>query len=472
MPPSIYWYDFETTGIDPIVDRAIQFAGVRTDLDLNVIDEPQNIFCRPGDDVIPAPEAMAVTGILMSELQQRGHSEAEFCQHIIEQFTVPQTCVAGYNSIRFDDEFTRQMLYRNFYEPYAREWQGGNSRWDVIDMFRMAYALRPEGLEWPKNEHGVPSFRLELLTEANDIGHESAHDAVSDVLATIELSKLLKSRQPKLFSYLFDLRAKKQVVQQLYPLGKSALIHVSSMYPAKRGCLSIVVPLCSHPTNTNGIICYDLSESPDALIGATSDDISRLVFTAAAELPAGDKRIPLKTIHINRCPAIAPIATLSDERARQLGLDKEQCIAHLQQLQRASGIVEKIVDAYRANQYPEVTDPDFMLYSGEFFTSSDVTTMAELHNSKPERLADFEGQFQDHRLDEMLFRYRARNYPEVLSESESAHWHEYKLSRWQGGSLVSDALSRTKNMIKEKGDKVYLSELMRYLQSIQDGIEH
>ena len=467
MSGSIYWYDFETTGIDSILDRAIQFAGVRTDYDLNVICTPLNLFCQPGDDIVPVPEAISVTGIMMSELGQRGLSEAEFCKRILEQFSVPETCVAGYNSIRFDDEFTRQMLYRNFFEPYAREWQGGNSRWDVIDMFRMAYALRPEGLEWPKNERGVPSFRLELLTQANGIGHEDAHDAVSDVLATIELTKLLKVRQERLFNYLFNLRSKKQVLQQMYPLGKSALIHVSSMYPAKRGCLSIVLPLCAHPTNGNGIICYDLSVSPEVLIAATSAEVHKLVFTAAANLKKNEKRIPLKTIHINRCPAISPLATLTDANASRLGLDKDLCQEHLKQLQQASGIVEKIVDAYESHEFATMTDPDFLLYPGEFFGRSDVAVMTELRSSKPERLADFEGQFQDDRLDEMLFRYRARNYPELLDEQESVRWKQFKLSRWKGGSVVDEAVDRTNALIREKGELPYLTDLLDYLQNIQ-----
>lgn len=471
MSGSIYWYDFETTGIDSILDRAIQFAGVRTDFDLNVIGTPLNLYCQPGDDVVPVPEAISVTGIMMSELSQRGRIEAEFCKRILEQFSVPETCVAGYNSIRFDDEFTRQMLYRNFFEPYAREWQGGNSRWDVIDMFRMAYALRPEGLDWPQNEKGVPSFRLELLTRANGIGHEDAHDAVSDVLATIELTKLLKAKQERLFNYLFNLRSKKQVLQQMYPLGKSALIHVSSMYPAQRGCLSIVLPLCAHPTNNNGIICYDLSVSPEVLIAATSEEVHHLVFTAAARLKKNEERIPLKTIHINRCPAISPLVTLTDDNASRLGLDKDLCRDHLKQLQQASGIVEKIVDAYESHDFATMADPDFMLYQGEFFGRSDVAVMAELRSSKPERLADFEGQFQDDRLDEMLFRYRARNYPEHLDQQESVRWKQFKLSRWKGGSVVDAAIEETNVFIKEKGELPHLVDLRGYLQDILRAVQ-
>ncbi len=471
MADSIYWYDFETTGIDPILDRAIQFAGVRTDLDLNVIDEPLNLFCRPGDDVVPSPEAIMVTGILMSEIAQRGVSEAEFCKRILEQFVTPQTCVAGYNSIRFDDEFTRQMLYRNFSEPYAREWQGGNSRWDVIDLFRMAYALRPEGMNWPLNENQSPSFRLELLTEANGIGHEDAHDAVSDVLATIELARLLKEMQPRLYDYYFQLRGKKQVLAQLYPIGKSALIHVSSMYPASQGCLAVVLPLCSHPTNSNGVICFDLSHSPDALISANADEIARLVFTPSKELKDNEERIPLKTIHINRCPAIAPLATLSSKNAERLMLNTDLCLSHMSKLQQASGLVEKITDAYKSHQFAELSDPDFMLYQGDFFGSSDVNIMSELKRTKPDQLSFFEGKFQDPRLDEMLFRYRARNYPETLEPVESDRWTRFKLDRWKGGEHVDSALERTDKLLGENSNLPCLLDLKTYLQELKSEVE-
>jgi exodeoxyribonuclease-1 len=256
----------------------------------------------------------------------------------------------------------------------------------------------------------------------------------------------------------------------MYPLGKSALIHVSSMYPAQRGCLSIVLPLCAHPTNSNGIICYDLSDSPEALIEAKSADVRHLVFTAAANLKENEKRIPLITIHINRCPAISPLATLTDDNALRLGLDKDLCQEHLKQLQQASGIVEKVVDAFESHEFATMTDPDFMLYSGEFFGRSDVAVMTELRSSKPERLADFEGQFQDDRLDEMLFRYRARNYPELLDEQESVRWKQFKLSRWKGGSVVNEAIDRTNALIREKGELPYLTDLLDYLLNIQRGL--
>ena len=138
MTSSIFWYDYETTGINPRCDRPLQVAGIRTDEALNEVGEALNIYCRPSDDILPHPAACLVTGIDPQRLQQSGLDEGEFMTRVHAALSAPGTCGAGYNSLRFDDEVTRYSLYRNFFDPYAREWQGGNSRWDLIDLVRTA----------------------------------------------------------------------------------------------------------------------------------------------------------------------------------------------------------------------------------------------------------------------------------------------------------------------------------------------
>jgi exodeoxyribonuclease-1 len=465
MAESMYWYDYETTGIDAARDRVLQFAGVRTDMELNVISEPLDIFCKPADDVIPSPDAILVTKIKMSEVMNKGLTETAFIERILAEFSVPGTCVAGFNSLRFDDEFTRNALYRNFLDPYAREWQGGNSRWDVIDLFRMAQALRPDGFVWPSNEQGDPTFRLEKLTAANGIGHESAHDAVSDVLATIDVTRKLRAAQPKLFDFLFESRNKKRVTAQLYPLGKQPIIHVSSMYPAARNCIAIILPICVHPTNPNGVICFDLTEKPDALIDTGPDELHRLMFSRNEELQEGETRMPLKTIHINRCPAIAPVSTIKGQQQR-LGLDLELCMAHLRQLQTASGIVEKIQDAVSLGTFENHEDPDLMLYQGDFFSSSDKQVMAEIRQSSPQDLASFQGHFQDSRLPEMLFRFRARNFPTLLKEAELAAWDDYRKSLWQGKAAKNAVFTRISELEAAGRAEPCLDDLKAYVTAL------
>ncbi|MGH8474260.1 MAG: exonuclease domain-containing protein, partial [Methylococcales bacterium] len=128
--PTLYWHDYETFGTDPAWDRPAQFAGLRTGEDLEIIAEPLVLYCKPADDMLPNPEACLITGITPQLASRKGLPEADFIAAIHEQLAQPATCGAGYNSLRFDDEVTRNCLYRNFYDPYAREWQHGNSRWD------------------------------------------------------------------------------------------------------------------------------------------------------------------------------------------------------------------------------------------------------------------------------------------------------------------------------------------------------
>lgn len=430
---SIYWYDFETFGKDPRRDRASQFAGIRTDEDLNIISEPLVFYCAPADDFLPDPMACLITGISPQKALNDGVCEAEFIKRIHKEFSVPGTCVAGYNSIRFDDELTRQLLYRNFYDPYEREWKNGNSRWDIIDMARLCAATRPEGIVWPRREDGSISFRLEQLTAENGIEHADAHDALSDVIATIEFAKLIKQKQPKLYDYVYKLRNKRAVQSEIDMVTRKPVLHVSMMYPASQGCLALTMPLCPHPTNSNGIIVYDLREDPKVWTGLSVDEIKKRVFTARDELGEGVERIGLKTIHINKCPVVASPAVLSRERAELFGVDLDECRQHWSSLQGDKDILDKIAEVFSEEPGQREVDPDFMIYSGGFFSDADKSLMAMIRSTSATDLARLDLPFRDPRLSTMLQRYRARNYRETLSSQELADWNEFRRGR-----LVSD----------------------------------
>ncbi len=438
MAETLYWHDYETWGADPKRDRPSQFAGIRTDLELNIVSQPFTAYCAPAMDVLPQPEACLVTGITPQRALAEGVNEAEFFAMIHGEFAKPGTCGVGYNSVRFDDEFTRYGLYRNFYDPYGREWQNGNSRWDIIDMVRLTHALRPEGIEWPQQE-GIASFRLELLTAANGISHEAAHDAMSDVYATLEMAKLVRKAQPKLFDYLFKLRNKRQVAQLLHLQSTTPVLHVTSMYPANRGCIAQVVPVAQHPTNPNGVIVYDLAEDPSALLRLTPEQIAGRLFTKAVDLPDGVERIPLKTIHINKCPAVVPLNTLTEKAAERWSIDVALGQQHLQVLRNQTGLEQKIQAAFSSQSFAQETDPDLMLYSGGFFSRNDRAVMDQMLMSEPNSLANICSHFDDSRIAEMLFRYRARNWPGTLGKEENVRWDEYRkwrLTSADGGASI------------------------------------
>jgi exodeoxyribonuclease-1 len=449
---TFYWHDYETFGTDPRRDRPVQFAGIRTDFDFNVVDDPLVVYCKPGADCLPHPDACLITGITPQLAEEKGVCEAEFIRQIHDQLIQPNTCTLGYNSLRFDDEITRNCLYRNFYDPYAREWQNGNSRWDLIDVLRAAKALRPEGIVWPVNEDGGPSFRLDQLTLVNNIAHEAAHDALSDVYATLAISQLVKQAQPKLYEFLLQHRVKTEVLNLIQFGSFKPVLHISGKYPAVKNCLAIVLPVCKHPTNANGIIVYDLSVDPEPMLSLSVEEIRLRIFTATADLPEGVARIPLKTVHINKCPVLAPVSVIRPNDAERLQIDLALCYANIDKIKAAAGLADKLGAVFGDQDYAKQdSDPDLEIYSGGFFSENDKRQMIKIRAMPSEQLAKTAFKFTDSRLSEMLFRYRARNYPQTLNADEQLRWNEFCVNRLTGrqagaGILFDDYFSRLEEL--------------------------
>ena len=359
---SIYWHDYETWGANPQKDFPCQFAGIRTDWELNIIDEPLMIFSQIPNDCLPTPQACLVTGITPQRSINEGLTEREFMAKIHQEFVKSNTCVAGYNNIRFDDEITRYSLYRNFYDPYAREWQNGNSRWDIIDLAKACYALRPEGIEWPLNENGLPSFKLQDLTTANNIQHQDAHDAMSDVYATIAIAKLIKQAQPKLYDYVFNMRNKNKVLAMIDYQQFTPLVHISSKISSEYGCCTWIVPIAPHPTNKNAIIVLNLALDPSPLFELSAEEIKAKLYTPSSMLAEGEQRLPIKLVHINKCPVLAPAKTLTVENSERLNIDRQQCLNHLQKIKSHPNLKDKLEAVYLAVQEPKTIDAEHALY--------------------------------------------------------------------------------------------------------------
>ncbi len=427
--PTLYWYDYEAFGLNTVTNRLSQFAGVRTDMDLNIIGEPLMMYCKPADDFLPDPTSCLITGITPQKTLKKGVIESDFIERINREFSEPNTCVLGYNNLRFDDEYTRHTLYRNLFDPYAREWQNNCSRWDLLDVVRMTRALRPDGIEWPTTHEGRPSVRLEDLTVANNISHESAHDALSDVYATIAVARLIKEKQGKLFDYAFENRSKKKIFNMLNVKEQKMVLHISGMYPAEQGNLAVVVPVAQHPTNKNGIIVYDLSIDPSDMLNMKPEKIHERMFTPKDQLPEGVARIPLKTVHANKCPVIAPFMTLDAKAVKRHAIDLNVCRANLDAIKNHPGLAKKLQKVFSETTFEKRTDPDEMLYGSAFFSNNDKQKMEKIHQTDPFKLTQEDFSFDDARLEEMLFRYRARNYPESLNDNEKTRWQKFRSER-------------------------------------------
>lgn len=425
IQPTFLFHDYETFGKSPSLDRPAQFAAIRTDMDFNLIGEPEVFYCRPADDYLPQPEAVMITGITPQIARQRGLSEAEFTARIHLLFSAANTCVVGYNNVRFDDEVSRNLFYRNFYDPYAWSWQHGNSRWDLLDVMRACYALRPDGITWPENDDGFPSFRLEHLTKANGVAHENAHDAMSDVYATIAMAKLVKEKQPRLYDFLFSHRYKQKITTLIDIPQMKPLVHISGMFGAARGNASWIAPLAWHPDNRNALITCDLDADMAPLLELDADALRARLYTRRDELN-GASPVPLKLVHINKCPVVAPANTLRPEDAERIGIDRQRCLDNLALLRQHPEVREKVVTLFaEAPPFTPSDDVDSQIYNG-FFSDADRNAMNIVRQTAAENLPALDLTFNDARIEKLLFRFRARNFPGTLDDKEQQRWLQHR----------------------------------------------
>ena len=440
MAFTFYWHDYETFGVDPRADRPAQFAGVRTDAELNPVEEPLEVWCRLSPDYLPHPEACLLTGIGPATVERLGVRERDFITAIHSQLARPETCTVGYNSLRFDDEVTRSTLFRNLLDPYGREWQNGNSRWDLLDVLRLARAFRPEGLVWPELEDGTPSFRLEHLTAANGIPHGAAHTALADVWATLAIARKLKEAQPRLWDYALKARNKHWVRTQVDPGHPQAIIHVSGMFKAAQGAFSLMWPVGDQPGRSNEILLWDLRQPFEPFLDLDIAALRERLFTRSEELALkGWSRLPVKTLHTNRCPMVVrDLRMLTPAVAERYGIDIPGAQARGAALQAQTGFLERLRAANGATYSAvEGGDPDFSIYAGGFFSAADRTWMDRIVGTSPQELAALRPVFQDRRLADLFFRYRARNWPELLSPAEGIRWEAHCRGRRESPPVAS-----------------------------------
>lgn len=477
---TFYFYDLETTGFNPREARIMQFAGQRLDMDLQPVGEPHNFFIKLTEDVVPDPDAILVTGITPQQTLQDGLTEAEFLRVFTDEIATQGTIFVGYNTIRFDDEFMRFLHYRNFYDPYEWQWQEQRSKWDLLDVVRMTRALRPEGIVWPFSPDGKPSNRLELLTAVNKLDHKNAHDALSDVWATVEVARLIKQKQPKLFEYLLSLRSKKQVAS-LAQTG-DPFVYTSGKYPSEYEKTTVVTNLGVHPQK-QGILVYDLRVDPTEFVNLTEDELLER-WQYVRDVQEAPARLPVKTMQFNHCPALAPLSVLDVDTQKRLSLDMKQIRKHRGLLAQHEDFYDKLVSALgrmdekrQAQLLSDETMVDAQLYDG-FFNGTDKTKMRVIRVANAAELADLDIVFADQRLGALLPLYKARNFPNLLSDEERVAWEQFRERKLLGGkqsSRLAKFFNRLAELANESGlsdEKRYLlEELQLYGQSIMPIIE-
>ena len=431
MAQTFFFYDLETSGLNPRQDRIMQFAGQRTDMNLEPIGEPYNLLVTLNDDTLPSPDALMVTGITPQKTVEEGYTEAQFARMLSEEIFTPETVAVGFNNIRFDDEFIRHLLWRNFHDPYEWSWKDGRSRWDLLDVVRLTRALRPEGIKWPLDDKGEPSNRLELITSANGIAHENAHDALADVIALIAVTKLIKQKQPQLYDYLLKMRDKK-VVQQLVNVDdKKPFVYASGRYDKEFAKTTVAFPLTT--SRNGGVVVYDLRYDPTPFVGLSEEKLAAKIFASWEERQAEDfVKLPVKELQYNRCPAVAPLGVLEQgDGWQKISLDLKTVQKYQNILLNHPDFAEKLRTIFENKPaFKKLPDPEAQLYDG-FLNDRDRIRVEAVRNADERELADFHPEFQDERLAPLLLHYKARNFPRSLSEDDLAQWETWRAQHLQ-----------------------------------------
>ncbi len=465
---TFFWYDYETFGLSPKTQRIAQFAGIRTDEHLNIIDEHM-FYCKPTYDSLPSPEACSITGITPQICEKNGLIEKTFISTINNEFSVPDTCVVGYNSISFDDEFTRYTLFRNFLDPYAWHWQNGNSRWDILDVARFCYALKKDSsLKWHYDENNKPIFKLDKLAPANDIEHSDAHDALADVRATIGIAKIIKTTQPKLFDYALSLRDKREVSKKIELF--SPLLHTSGIYSGKLSCTRLTTALAYHPEYSDRALVFNLDQDPSLLTELETEELKTLIFSK--KLPKGVDRLQIKELAFNKSPMFVPnVYKLENKITDQLQIDIDKCMDNLSYIRdNKTQIKQKIKSIYtNDSERTPALDVDQSLYDN-FIDKADRLICNQIQNLSSDELKKFKPQFKDKKLSKLLLNFKARNFPESITEGEQEEWFEIVQSRVQNGengylSLENFYKSLEKLKISAPSKSDIWTQLEEYAQS-------
>ena len=459
-----FFYDLETSGLNARSARVMQFAGIRTNMDLDPIGEPVNVLVRLSDDILPDPYAVMVTGITPQQTLADGISEREFCRMLMSEIFTADTTVVGFNNVRFDDEFIRHTLWRNFHDPYEWAWSDGRSRWDMLDVVRMTRSLRPEGIKWPVSEEGKPVNKLELLAAENGLDHVKAHDALSDVEALIGVAKLIKEKQPKLFGYLFEARAKKKVAELVNLEDPRPFVYASGRYGSEHDFTTVAFPIAPG-VKPGGVLVYDLRVDPEIFKNASPKALAEIMFASREQRQdPGFVGLPVKELSYNKCPAVAPLGVLDAAAQARIHLDLPTIDSHIKKLDAMPDFGARIREAFEMREpYAPSVDVEDKLYDG-FINDKDKGRMAAVRDADANALADFHPDFADERLTELLLRYKARQFPESLSDDERKAWEIYRSQKLT--SALPGYLKQLQELAAKGADTFLLEELQLWAESI------
>jgi exodeoxyribonuclease-1 len=380
---SFVFFDTETTGLKHGFDQIVHLAAIRTNNDLEEIDRFQ-VRSRLLPHVIPHPGALCTNGLpIKSLLDEDQPSHYDMVRAIrCKLLSWSPSIFVGYNSIRFDEEMLRHALFQTLHSPWLTS-NHSNCRADALGLMMAAAALSPACLSIPRGPEGRPVFRLEGLALANGIAHGRAHDAMADVLATLNLCRFVHQRSSELWQR-FVRFSKKATVADFVDAGDGFFL---TEFFANEAYHTPVVCLGRDPEQPNGRLCLRLDCDLDRL-SEISDEELRTEFTK--------KPSSVRRLRINAAPTITPLYDAPDLMLNSVGVETIETAARkvLDDPQLCARIISVYVSARQPRSRSIFVEEQ--LYDG--FASSDEARMAEFHNASWPEAVSIVQNFDDERL--------------------------------------------------------------------------
>ena len=438
-----FFYDLETFGKDRFRLRQAEFAYCVTDSEFNPIDGQSGaLYCAMPPDLLPDPESVMVTGITPREAAEKGFRENEYVRRIIASFPESNVCFTGYNSVKFDDECMRALFFRNFEDPYLMSsYFRSYSRLDILPLVRACHALFPDAFRAAVKDDGSPSFRLTELTELNGLNHEHAHEALSDVMATVAVAGLIRKRQRALWDLFFRMRMKQEFsaeADRLIALRRPAFA-VSTSFPGQSSYSALVRVFDEAAGHSKGIFLSDFN---------------------------------IVLFNENRCECLFDLSLLSPGRAAELRLDMDEAernaAVYLKEIAKAKLAVRVLSEKDAADNAQDGRNrsPEECLYDG-FISREDKGLEKYFHSlERKDPRAMLDVVFGDERLNRMVKHYFARNLEEHLTPEERERWHEYCRRHIRAES--SAYLARIAELEKEHADDSGKLALLRELRTLAE----
>jgi exodeoxyribonuclease-1 len=454
------FYDFETTGTSVIYAQPLQFAAIVTDENFNVLDTV-DWRCRIAPHILPAPYALKVTNLAPEQVTNNNLQSAfEFAQNLHQFLEKWQPAIwIGYNTISFDEPMLRQLFYQNLQPNIYATSMNGNSRLDVMKMVWAAHSLRPEILTFPENDKGKTSFKLDQLAPANGFAHESAHDALADVEATIFILNKIKTADPDFFDGLVRTQDKEYIGSLLRSFEPVQVTLRFGGAPPKTYC---------------GCYCGTNSQNKNEIAFADFDaiDAEALVNLSDPEILEAITQSP-KVIRPLRLNNAETIMRLDNPTALQCSF--------CEKVSRSDYFVSR-VSVILPQRFEAVEDegdvPVEEKIHGGFYSHHDQDVIAEFQSADWQRRKELVEQFEDKRLIQLGRRLIVFYAPQLLSEEQKSAFKSFVKTKWKSTDPNADWTSINDvqdDLIAMQSDETvsqgYRDRLINFYQDYLRGFE-